>query len=153
MVPPSSFLRPLLPIVGAMRSWLVVPASVVGGVVAFGCSGTSAVTPSSQPRTLVVRVNSVSATLEPYNPQISHHGIPAEQVSFTVSGLPESSTGSYLHCTVAIFHSGRQVGSTSVVTGATSMQSVSVEVIGDNFAGKPSDAQVVCHASSSPIGK
>ena len=152
-MPPSSFLRPLPPIVGTMRSWLVVPVSVVGGVVAFGCSRTPAVTPSSQPRTLVAHVDSVSATLEPYNPQISNHGIPSEQVSFTVSGLPESSTGSYLHCTVALSHSGRQVGSTSVVTGATPMQLVSVEVTGDNIAGKPSDAQVVCHDSSSPIGK
>ena len=100
-----------------------------------------------------MRVTSVTATLEPYNPQISNHGIPAEEVNFSVSGLPTSSTGSYLHCNVGIFHLGRQVGATSVVTGATATQSVGVEISGNNFAGKPADAHVECRTSTSPIGK
>ena len=95
-------------------------------------------------------VTSVTATLLPYNPQLSNHGIPAEQVNFTVSHIPVSSVPASFHCTIEVFHSGRQVGATTVGTGAplgysTSSQSLGVEVKGDNFAGKPSDAHVVCH--------
>jgi len=136
----------------AMKSWLVVPVVVASGVMALGCSATPAATPRSTPGTLGVQVTSVTATLEPYDPQISTHGIPAEQVNFTVSGLPSPSAHYTLHCTLAIFHEGRQVGATRMDAGAAASQSVSVEVNGDNFDGKPSDAQVACLANTDPIG-
>ena len=120
---------------------MVVMLSAVA-VIALGCSG---------PVTLGVHVTSVTATWLPYNPSTSGGGIPGELVSFTVSGLPVES---YLHCNIGVFHSGRKVGATSIVTGAvaspTRSESVSVEVSGDNFAGRPSDAHVVCRANSNP---
>ena len=134
---------------------MVVPVSVVGGLIALGCGATpvaTPATPSSTPGTLGVHVTSVTATLEPYNPQISNHGISAEQVIFTVGGLPTLPTSSYLHCSIEVFHSGRQVGATSIVA-AVANQSVIVGVNGATFAGKPSDAHVVCRANSSPVGK
>ena len=90
-------------------------------------------------------------TLEPYNPQLTHHGRPAERVNFTVSGLPRSSATTYFRCSIRVFHSGRQVGAMSVVSGASARQSVSVEVRGEGFAGKPSDAHILCHVSTSPL--
>jgi len=139
-------------IVSAMTPWFVVPAWVVSGVVALGCSATPSATPRLGPGSLAAHVTSVTATLEPYNPQISNHGIPAEQVNFTVSGLPTPSEHLYLHCNIAVFHSGRQVGATSMVATAVASQSVSVEVNGDSFDGIPSDAHVVCVANPNPIG-
>jgi hypothetical protein len=120
--------------------------SLVGGVVVLGCGDT----PTSTPATLGVQVSSVTPTFEAYNPQLSSHGLPAELVHFTVSGLPTPTAGLYLHCSITILHSGKKVGSTSVVTGAAASQSVSVEVDGDNFAGKPSDAHVVCNVNANP---
>jgi len=140
-------------IVSAMRSWLVWPVLVVGGATALGCSATPAALPSSAPGTLRVEVTSVTPILEPYNPQISHHGLPAEQVNFILTGVPMSSSPSHIHCDIGVFHSGRRVGSTSVVAGATTSQSVSVEVDGNNFAGKPSDAHVVCRRSANPFDR
>jgi hypothetical protein len=140
-------------IVSAMRPWFVVPVSVVSGVIALGCSATPAASPRSISGPLKVQVTSVTPTLEPYNPQLSNHGVPAEQVNFTVSGLPTSSTHPYLHCHVAVSHSGRQVGVTSMVAGATASQSGSVEVTGNNFDGQPSNAHVACLANASPIGR
>ncbi len=150
----------------------MVPVSVVTGVIALGCSSaTPAASSRSTPGSLKVNVTSVTPTLEPYNPQLSNHGIPAEQVNFTVIGLPTPPTDTYLHCHVAVSHSGQQVGTTSMVAGVSatpppppllgpyetrggkSRQSVSVEVTGDNFEGQPSDAHVACLANASPIGK
>jgi hypothetical protein len=117
-----------------------------GGAIALGCSSAGAAVPSSvasstTPGNLSAKVTSVTATLEPYNPQFSHHGIPAEQIAFTLSGAPDRSQ---VVCKVGVFHLGKQVGGTFVgFSGATS-QSTSVEVAGDNFAGKPSDAHVQC---------
>jgi len=57
--------------------------------------------------------------------------------------LPLTSIGaSFFHCVIEVFHSGRQVGATTVGTGAplgysTSSPSLGVEVKGDNFAGVP----------------
>ena len=131
-------------------SWSVFLVLACSAVVALGCS-VNPVKARATPGTLKVRVTSVTGTLEPYNPQISNHGIPAELVNFTVSGLPTSSATSYLHCEIRVLRSGRQVGATSVVSGASSSQSVSVEVNGDTFPGQPSDAHVVCHRSASPL--
>lgn len=143
------FIFTLSDTVEGMKSlWSTIPILVAGGVATFGCGSTPTIPTSGK---LGVQVTSVAATLEPYNPQISNHGIPAEQVNFTVSGLPKSSATSYFHCSVRVFHSGRQVGATSVVSGASPRQSVSVEVRGRNFAGKPSDAHVRCHLSTSPL--
>jgi hypothetical protein len=129
-----------------MRWWLVAPLSALGGIVVLGCGAD----PQATPATLGARVTSVTPTLEPYNPELSNHGIPAERVNFTLDGLPSPSTGLYLHCTVQVFHAGRQVGATSVVTGAAATQSVSVAVNGDNFSGKPSDAHIVCNVNARP---
>jgi hypothetical protein len=130
-----------------MRSWQLASVSVIGGIIGLGCGAA----PTATPPTLGVQVTSVTPTLEPNNPQLSNHGVPAEQVRFTVDGLPTPSTGLYLHCRLEIFHSGRQVGATSVVTAAAASQSVNVEVSGDNFAGAPSDAHVECSVNASPV--
>lgn len=104
---------------------------------------------ATSPMTLSVLVNSVTATLLPYNPQLSNQGVPAERIAFTVSGLLPSSAPSPLRCTIEVFHSGRQVEMTSVAAGAppgftTSSQSVGVAVAGGGFAGMPSDAHISC---------
>jgi hypothetical protein len=78
-----------------MTPWFVLPISVVSGALALGCS----ITPSAAPRSsgsVQVHVTSVRAILEPYNPQISNHGIPAEQINFTVGGLPTPSNHLFL---------------------------------------------------------
>jgi hypothetical protein len=157
---------PSTTVVSVMKSWLLAPLSLVGGVMAFGCTSTPSVSQRSTPTTqavsvspapgkLRVSVTSVTATLEPYDPQVASGGIPAEHVVFTVSGLPRS-TGHYLHCTVTVFHIGQQVGSTSFGDGASlsraSTQQIDVQVNGENFAGQPSDAHVVCSTTTDPIG-
>jgi hypothetical protein len=153
-------------VVNVMKPWLLAPVSVVGGVMALGCTSTPTVTqrsrPTSQavlanaaPGTLRVRVISVTAALEPYNPQVASQGIPAEHVVFTVSGLPRSA-GRYLHCTATVFHMGQQVGTTSFGDGAASSrastQQLDVQVNGENFAGQRSDAHVVCSTTTDPVG-
>jgi hypothetical protein len=144
-------------IASVMWPWSVLAGSLVAGTLALGCSSAPSSTPRSahSPRTpgaLRAQVTSVTATLLPYNPELSSHGIPAEQVNFTVSEIAVSSAPSSFRCNIEVFHSGRQVGATSVSTGAPSgysisSQSVSVEVNGDNFAGKYSDAHVNCQVS------
>jgi hypothetical protein len=129
-----------------MRLLRLAPLSLVGGIIGLGCGAT----PTATPATLGVQVSSVTPTLEAYNPQLASHGIPAEQVHFTVDGLPTPTTGLYLHCSIQVFHAGKQVGATSVVTGAAASQSVSVQVTGDNFTGKPSDAHVICSVNAKP---
>jgi hypothetical protein len=134
-----------------MTPWFVLPISVVSGALALGCS----ITPSAAPRSsgsVQVHVTSVRAILEPYNPQISNHGIPAEQINFTVGGLPTPSNHLFLHCNIAVFHSDRQVGATSLTAGAATSLSVGVQVNGDNFEGIPSDAHIVCAANAIPFG-
>lgn len=116
--------------------------------------GTPSTSDGSGPATtnstnLSVQVTSVTATLLPYNPQLSNQGIPAEHIEFTVGGLPPSAAPSSFRCNIEVFHSGRQVGMTSVGTGAppeytTSSQSVGVAVTGGSFAGRPSDAHISC---------
>ncbi len=121
-----------------------------------GLSGCATGTPAAQDTvrstTLNVLVNSVTATLSPYNPRLTDKGIPAAHIDFTVSGLLLSSTPSPFHCTIGVFRSGRQVGMTSVATGAppgytTSSQSVMVAVTGGSFAARPSDAHISCRLS------
>jgi hypothetical protein len=104
---------------------------------------------TANPTNLRVQVTSVTATLLPFNPQLSNRGIPAEHIDFTVSGLPPTSAPSSFRCDIEVFHSGRQVGMTSFGTGAppdyiTSSQSVGVAVTGGSFAGRPSDAHISC---------
>ncbi len=100
-------------------------------------------------------MTSVTADLEPYNPQVASQGIPAEHVVFTVIGFPKSA-GRYLHCTVTVFHMGKQVGTTSFGDGAgssqASTQQLDVQVNGENFAGQPSDAHVTCSTTTDPVG-
>ena len=100
-----------------------------------------------------MKVISVTAALDPYNPQVASGGIPAEHVIFKVSGLP-TSTGPYLRCTVTVFHMGQPVGTTSLGAGASrdSTERLDVQVSGENFAGQPSDAHVVCSTTTDPIG-
>jgi len=97
---------PSTTVVSVMKPWLRAPLCFVGGVMAFGCTSTPTATQGSTPTTqpvsastapgaLRVKVISVMAALDPYNPQVASGGIPAEHVIFTVSGLP-SSTGPYL---------------------------------------------------------
>ena len=97
----------------------------------------------------------VTATLDPYNPQVASGGIPAEHVIFKVSGVP-TSTRPYLRCTVTVFHVGQAVGTTSMGAGASLSRSstyqADVQVNGQNFAGQPSDAHVVCSTTTDPIG-
>jgi hypothetical protein len=103
----------------------------------------------------VVDVTSVTATLEPYNPQFADQGIPAEQVSFTVR-----STDLPLSCTIDVVRSGRTVGSTVVGLGASAgvgtgasdlvAETVPVEGIkGGTFAGSPANAHVFCPPATS----
>lgn len=104
---------------------------------------------TTNPADLSVQVTSVTATLLPYNPQVSNRGIPAEHIDFTVSGIPASSAPSSFRCNIEVFHSGRQVARTSLGTGAppeytNSNQSVGVAVTGGGFAGRPSDAHISC---------
>jgi len=93
-----------------------------------------------------VQVTSVSATLEPYNPQLANQGIAAEQVNFTVSSV----TGNF-SCQIDVLRSGRIVGSTTATMGPPSAGSTSVTesipvegIRGGTFAGKPSNAHVAC---------
>ena len=99
----------------------------------------------------MVKVTSVTATLEPYDPQIADQGIPAEQVSFIVpsNDLP-------LSCTIDVLRSGRTVGSTVVGLGASTgasgsvTETVPVEGIkGGTFAGSPANASVICPPATS----
>jgi hypothetical protein len=84
------------------------------------------------------------ATLEPYDPQFSDHGIPAEQVRFTVGGPPALSAHLSLHRILAVFHSCRQEEATSMGSGASASRSVGVRVTGDNSDGHSPGAHVVC---------
>jgi hypothetical protein len=96
---------------------------------------------SSTPGALPVRVVSVSATLEPYNPMLAHAGIPAEQVTFTVGGV-------YPHgysCTIEV-RRGRLIVGRSTMTGGSAAKSVEspVQIKGPTFSGSPKDAVVDC---------
>jgi len=157
---------PSITVVSVMKPWLLAPLSLVGGVMVLGCTSTptatqgstpttQAVSASPAPGTLRVRVTSVTATLDPYNPQVASGGIPAEHVIFKVSGVP-TSTRPYLRCTVTVFHMGQAVGTTSMGAGASLSRSstyqADVQVNGQNFAGQPSDAHVVCSTTTDPIG-
>jgi hypothetical protein len=131
----------------------ILAISVIIGASFAGCTSPPAsskdrvrVAPSSG--FLPVKVTSVTATLEPYNPQFGNHGIPAEQVNFTVGTMAR-----YFSCKVDVLRAGRIVGTTKAVmasplerTGSVT-ESVAVEGIrGDTFTGKPSDAHVTCRA-------
>jgi len=100
---------------------------------------------------LPVTVNSVTGTLEPYNPATASSGIPAEQVDFTVSDYIFGS--SPLVCLVDVYHSGAFVGTTVATVGSeagTSVpggvdESIAVEVdLPSPFDGTPADATVHC---------
>jgi hypothetical protein len=92
----------------------------------------------------VVRVTGVRATLEPYNPALTDHGLPAEQVTFSVRGATTFS------CRVAVHHDGHVVGTTTVGFGPPSHrssvqnESVPVGITGATFAGTTSSATVTC---------
>lgn len=93
-----------------------------------------------------MNVTSVKATLEPYNPQLGNQGIPAEEVSFTVNSVAGSSS-----CRIEVVRSGRIVGSTTITIRPPSGESGSVttsvpveRMKGGTFAGRPSNAHVVC---------
>lgn len=141
-----------------MGEWSVqrVRAASIATILVIALTGT--VTAASagpavavRAQTLPVKVRSVTATLTPYNPQFSSAGIPAEQVTFTV-GRP--STPSYV-CTIEVWRSGKLIGSTSMIGGTRGERSsrlhvsVPVSIRGSTFAGKPSDAHVTCHVSTS----
>lgn len=119
---------------------------------ALGCSSppptVSRLVPT--PGHLSVEVISLTPTLEPYNPQFSNHGIPAEHVKYIVSAVHGSDVPKSFHCSVVVFRSGRQVGATTMVTGAPEgypqhEDTVDVQVEGDNFRGKPSDVHMACY--------
>lgn len=120
------------------------------------CSSTST-TPPTTPGTVLTKVTSVNATLDPYNPMVTNQGIPAEQVDFNLLGnVPPNRSVS---CQVSVLRFGHLVGTTTI-TGGTALvnpqtnmgplpgggsMGVSVENIkGGTFNGKPSDAHVVC---------
>jgi hypothetical protein len=116
---------------------------------AAGCSAASPThtSTSSSPAhsgDLAVRVTGVSAILEPYNPQLSDHGIPAEQVRFSVDATTRFS------CRIVVRHHGHVVGTTTWSFGPppTSsnprLESVPVDITGATFAGTSSNAQVTC---------
>jgi hypothetical protein len=136
-----------------IRARPLIAISLAIGAPFAGCNSTPATTKdhmSIAPSAggLPVRITSVAATLEPYNPQFGNRGIPAEQVNFTVK-----TTAPYFSCKIDVLRSGRIVGTTTWEmasplerTGSVT-ESVPVEGIkGATFAGKPSDANVVCHA-------
>jgi hypothetical protein len=123
---------------------------IVGGSL-MGCSSTPAsrVAGERHPTTsgeLSVKVTSVTAALEPYDPQIANAGIPAEQVNFTVrTGAPRFS------CMVEVRRSSHTVGKTTVEAAAfhndraAVAESVAVEGIkGGTFPGHRSNALVAC---------
>jgi len=92
----------------------------------------------------------VTPTLEPYNPQFSNRGIPAEHIEYIVSAVHGSDVPASFHCSVVVFRSARQVGATAMVTGAPAgyrqlEDTVDVQIKGDNFRGKSSDVHMACH--------
>jgi hypothetical protein len=100
----------------------------------------------ASPAALPVQVTSVTATLEPYNPQFLSHGIGAEQIDFTVSRV----SGSF-SCKIDILRSGRKVASETAKIGAplnrssSVTESVPVEGMkGGTFSGEPANAHVTC---------
>jgi hypothetical protein len=95
---------------------------------------------------LPVKVMSVNAALEPYNPQYANQGIPAEQVSFTVSSVSGD-----VSCSIDVLRSGPIVGKTFVGFGPSSGSSGSLReswavegIKGSTFLGEPSNAHVTC---------
>jgi len=142
-----------------MRSWPLLAMSVMLGASVAGCcsspapkAGKGSALPAAA-GDLPVKVTSVSATLEPYNPQFANQGIPAEQVNFTVKALATS-----FSCTIDVVRSGRIVGTTTAEMGAPAggsawvTESVPVEgITGGTFAGTPSNARVAC-ARHAPRG-
>jgi hypothetical protein len=139
-----------------LRTLSVLAAALIVGASCAGCnstpksaSGTSR--PLAASGNLVVKVTSVTATLEPYNPQIANAGIPAEQVSFIVRSIDLP-----LSCTIDVLRSGRTVGSTVVGLGASTgtsglvTETVPVEgITGGTFAGSPANAHVLCPPATS----
>jgi hypothetical protein len=113
-------------------------------------STTPTTTVSTPPGTLVVAVTSVTAVLTPYNPAYSSGGIPAEQVSFDITGVVTGSVA----CTVEVLHKGATVGGTTVTIGlpittrsSTTPESVDVSPLSvATFNGTLSDARVTCRS-------
>jgi hypothetical protein len=140
-----------------IRRLTVVVCALLAASVYAGWSAPAGATPKGQhshatAKNRVVKVISVSATLEPYNPQITNHGIEAEQVRFVVrsADLP-------LTCGIVIRRSGRVVGSTlagigpTTVTAGVVTESIPVDGLkGGSFAGSPANARVRCQ--STPLG-
>lgn len=92
-------------------------------------------------------MNSVTATLTPYNPELASAGLPAEQVDFAVGPSPSTS----IACKIEVWRSGKLVGSISIGASVplrhTSSLSVPVSITESTFAGKRSNAHVTCHNS------
>ena len=139
-----------------IRPWPLLAITMIVGASFAGCSSTPASTKGSSrlpaiSGNLPAKVTSVTATLEPYNPQFANQGIPAEQVNFTVSSV----TGNF-SCKIDVLRSGRIVGTTTAEMGpplggsgsvTEVTESVPVEGIkGGTFAGNPSNAHVACRA-------
>jgi hypothetical protein len=137
-----------------IRVWLAVAASLVAGTSLTACGSTPGAAPGTStlpptPGELVTHVTSVTATLEPYNPQLTDQGVPAEQVNFIVTSV----SGPF-SCRVDVRRWGRIVGTTVATMGPPSgtsgsaTESVPVEGIkGGTFAGNSSNALVVCRLS------
>ena len=137
-----------------IRSWPLLAIPLIAGGLFAGCSPTPVSSKSSSlfPATsgnLPANVTSVTATLEPYNPQFANQGIPAEQVNFTVSSV----TGCF-SCKIDVVRSGRIVGTTTAKMGPPLGGSGSVTetvpvygIKGGTFAGNPSNAHVACRAT------
>lgn len=106
-------------------------------------------------------MDSVTGTLEPYNPQLSTHGIPAEQVEFNVRFQPSMSTPGSVQCHVQVLRAGRQLGAETVSGNVVTIRpavntpgsvpietmpiSTTVAIAGEPFFGTPSDAHVTCY--------
>jgi len=136
---------PIARIHSVIRPWQLLAISLMAGASCVGCSSTPKSIAASSGY-LPVKVTSVTATLEPYNPQSANQGVPAEQVSFTVSSV----SGDF-SCSIDVLRSGRVVGKTfagfAPASGASGSvkESVPVEGIkGPSFDGRPSNAHVTC---------
>jgi hypothetical protein len=134
------------------RLFVAVAVLVGAGVLALACSSSppAASRVVLAPGHLSVEVTSVTPTLEPYNPQFSNHGIPAEHIKYIVSAVHGSNVPQSFHCSVVVFRSGLQVGTTILSTGAPPgypqlEAAVDVQVKGDNFRAKPSDVHMRCY--------
>jgi len=130
------------------RRRLIMTGLVISGAGLFACGSPQTQSPSSSLHSLGVEVVTVTEALEPYNPQLANQGIPAEEVTFEVTGV----SGPF-SCTIQVLRSGHAVGHTTVSFGSPGespsiQESVGVDGIeGGTFNGRPSDARIECRGS------